>query len=45
MAEAVRHRPLTAETLVTTRVNPCGLFCEQKKTLRQVFLPVIQFPC
>ena len=38
---AVSHRPVTAETRLRSRANPCG-----QSTIRQVYLQVIgNFPC
>jgi hypothetical protein len=43
MAQAVSHRPLTAEAVVRARVNPCGI-CGHKVALGQVSLRVPRFP-
>jgi hypothetical protein len=42
MDQAVNQRPLTAESNVRARVNPCG-FVGDKVALGQVFLRVLRF--
>jgi hypothetical protein len=45
MAQDVSHRPLTAETCVRVRINPCGI-CGGKSDIGIVFSPeFLVYPC
>jgi hypothetical protein len=45
MAQAVRRRPLTAETRVRARVNPCGMRGRQSGTDTGLSPSSSVFPC
>jgi hypothetical protein len=45
MAQAVRRRPLTAETRVRARVNPCGMRGRQSGTDKGLSPSSSVFPC
>jgi hypothetical protein len=43
MTQVVGHRPVTTESCVHIRVNPCGICGGHSGTLGQVFLRIIRF--